>query len=106
MIKTLEVKNFKSIKDLKLNCKGINIFIGEPNTGKSNILETVGIFSFGYYGGHPYSAPLRNFVRFERVSNLFYDENVEDTVEIKFDDKALELAFKNGYFQGKCYEPR
>ena len=42
MVKTLEVKNFKSIKHLKLNCKRINIFIGEPNTGKSNILETWG----------------------------------------------------------------
>jgi len=41
MIKTLEIKNFKSIKDLKLDLRRINIFIGEPNTGKSNILETM-----------------------------------------------------------------
>ena len=38
MIRTLEIKNFKSIKELRLDCRRINIFIGEPNTGKSNIL--------------------------------------------------------------------
>jgi AAA15 family ATPase/GTPase len=36
-IKNLEIKNFKSVKHLKLDCKRINLFIGEPNTGKSNI---------------------------------------------------------------------
>ena len=47
MIKNLEIENFKSIKHLKLDCKPINVFIGEPNTGKSNILETLGVLSFG-----------------------------------------------------------
>lgn len=54
MIKNLEVINFKSIKNLKLDCKRVNVFIGEPNTGKSNILESLGIFSSQY-------APLKNF---------------------------------------------
>ena len=49
MIKNLEIENFKSIKHLKLDCKRINLFIGEPNTGKSNILESFGILSFGLY---------------------------------------------------------
>lgn len=35
----VEIKNFKSIKDLRLDCKRVNIFIGKPNVGKSNILE-------------------------------------------------------------------
>ena len=64
MISTLEIRNFKSIKQLKLDCKRINILIGEPNTGKSNILEALGIFSFGCY--YSYS-PFENFVRFERI---------------------------------------
>jgi AAA15 family ATPase/GTPase len=103
MIKTLEVNNFKSIKDLSLNCKRINIFIGKPNTGKSNILETLGIFSYGRYG-QSYGARLNNFVRFERMTNLFYDEILDANVEIKFDDKALEVTFKDGRFEGKYRE--
>jgi len=98
MIKNLEIENFKSIKHLKLDCKRINIFIGEPNTGKSNILETLGIFSFGLYGN------IGNFVRFESMSNLFYDENLEQSITIKADDIILEINFEQGGFKGRCHE--
>lgn len=45
MIKNINIKNFKSIKLLELDCRRINLFIGKPNTGKSNILEGIGIFT-------------------------------------------------------------
>ncbi len=45
IIKDLRVSNFKSIKTLELDCKRINIFIGAPNVGKSNILEALSLFS-------------------------------------------------------------
>jgi len=98
MISTLEIKNFKSIKQLKLDCKRINILIGEPNTGKSNILETIGVISFGYYSLY---SPFSNFVRFERMPNLFYDEILKEPIEIKLDDINFRLQFTEGYFQGK-----
>jgi len=34
MIENLRIRNFKSIRDLNLKCSRINVFIGEPNTGK------------------------------------------------------------------------
>jgi len=46
MITKLGIKNFKSIKSLELDCKRVNVFIGEPNTGKSNILEALGLLSW------------------------------------------------------------
>lgn len=100
MIKTLEIKNFKSIKQLKLDCKRINILIGEPNTGKSNILEALGIFSFGAYSS---GNTFRNFVRFERTSNLFYDENLDEPVRISLDDMNFGLSFKDGSFNGEIH---
>lgn len=105
MIKILEIKNFKSVKYLKLDSKRINIFIGEPNSGKSNILETLGLFSSGCYIQGS-ARNIRNFVRFERISNLFYDENLDDNIEIKFDDKILKIEFKEGKFKGICYEEK
>ncbi|MBS1685805.1 MAG: AAA family ATPase [Bacteroidetes bacterium] len=42
MVKSVEVKNFKSISELNLDLGRINIFIGENGSGKSNILEAVG----------------------------------------------------------------
>ncbi len=62
MIKTLEIKNFKSIKHLKLDCKRVNVFIGKPNTGKSNILESVGIFSLPFVNEN-----LKDIIRFENM---------------------------------------
>jgi len=97
MIKTLEIKNFKSIKHQKLDCKRINVLIGEPNTGKSNILEALGIFSFGAYSNY---SDFKDFVRFERTNNLFYDESIDEDIEIKFDNKALNIKFKDGQFLG------
>ena len=41
MISNLEIKNYKSINQMELNCSRINVFIGEPNSGKSNILEAL-----------------------------------------------------------------
>lgn len=99
MIDTLRVKRFKSIRELSLNCKKINIFIGEPNTGKSNILETLGMFSYLHY--HLYGAVAKQFVRFERTSNLFHDESLDDPFEIFCDDTSLRLEFSNGRFQGR-----
>jgi AAA15 family ATPase/GTPase len=66
MIKNLDIKNFKSIKHLELDCKRVNVFIGKPNTGKSNILESIGLFSIPY-------GKIEDFARFENMTNLFYD---------------------------------
>ncbi|MBU0614438.1 hypothetical protein KJ766_04145, partial [Patescibacteria group bacterium] len=90
----------KSIKQLKLDCIRINILIGEPNTGKSNILESLGIFSFGGYSS---GNTFRSFVRFERTSNLFYDENLDEPVRISLDDMNFGLSFKDGSFDGEIH---
>ncbi len=94
MIKNLHVKNFKSIKNLELECKRVNVFIGKPNTGKSNILESVGIFSTPY-------GNIESFIRFENMTNLFYDQDIENKIEIKADDVNCEIIFENGQFNVK-----
>ncbi|MCH8870600.1 MAG: AAA family ATPase [Chloroflexi bacterium] len=101
MLSSLEIKNFKSIKSLKLGCKRLNIFIGEPNTGKSNILESIGMFSFLYYSKLGYD--LHDFVRFESTSNLFYDEILDAPLSINIGDFRMELGFKDGDFAGSCH---
>lgn len=102
VITKLHISRFKSIRELSLNCKRINIFIGEPNTGKSNILEALGMFSFVYYSRFGYSA--KQFIRFERTGNLFYDESLDYPLEITCDSIALKMEFKNGRFEGLCNE--
>src|SRR3972149_5291719 len=82
MLNHFGIKNFKSIKNLELNCKRINIFIGEPNTGKSNILEAIGLLSHISYGY------LANFVR--RTTN----KDLRKTVSTLFKKFGYSLVFK------------
>ncbi len=94
MIKVLEIKDFKSIKHLKLDCKRVNVFIGKPNTGKSNLLESVGIFSLPYVLEN-----LTEIVRFENMVNLFHDQDVSQRIEITADAFSLAMRFENGKFK-------
>ncbi|EKF9663111.1 AAA family ATPase [Vibrio cholerae] len=41
MINTIEIKNFKSTSNLKLDLGRVNVFIGENGSGKSTILEAL-----------------------------------------------------------------
>ena len=45
MISSLKIKNFKSIVDVDIDFGNVNLFIGANGSGKSNILEAIGIFS-------------------------------------------------------------
>jgi len=44
-LKTLQVKNFKSIWSDKMELGQINVFIGENGSGKSNLLEALAVMS-------------------------------------------------------------
>lgn len=94
MITSLEIKNFKSIKHLELACKRVNLFIGRPNTGKSNLLESVGIFSLPYVNGN-----LKDLIRFENMTNLFYDQDLSEKVDVIAGDSSIELEYDGGKFR-------
>ena len=94
MIENLSVKNFKSIKDLTLNCKRINLFIGEPNTGKSNILEALGLLSWCNY----LSSDLAEYVRLQGIQNLFYDDLLDQPLGISTDEYNVSIRFENDTF--------
>ncbi|MCD6370796.1 MAG: AAA family ATPase, partial [Thermoplasmata archaeon] len=88
------------IKNLTIECKRVNIFIGRPNVGKSNILEALGVLSFSGYGGY-----LNKFVRFENMSNLFYDNDLSENIEISADQVKFRMNFDGSRFIGKCRVP-
>jgi AAA15 family ATPase/GTPase len=103
VIKKLSVKNFKSIKELEIDCRRINLFIGEPNTGKSNILEALGLLS---WCGHGKDMPLKEYVRFQETQNLFCDNWFGNSVEMKIvkavtDTRAEETAMRIGFEEEK-----
>lgn len=80
-ITSLEIKNFKSIKHLTIGCKRINILIGEPNVGKTNILEALSLYLAEVCN---HSLPfLKDYIRYEKLSNLFYDQDRKNVVSVE-----------------------
>jgi len=77
LIEQIDIGNFKSIKRASLkNCRRINLFIGRPNVGKSNILEALSLFTLPYLNFSK-SRKLDNLIRCENATELFYGGQYE-----------------------------
>ena len=92
-IKNIEIKNFKSIRHQTIDdCRRVNVFIGYPNVGKSNILEALSLFSIN--AAH---ADFSTFIRMENFTTLFFDGKINqfeffdgefrEQLEIKINEK-------------------
>lgn len=95
-IKELEIKNFKSIKHIKFNPKRVNVFIGKPNVGKSNILEGMSLMTglYNIRAGNFFND--EKVLRYKDLYNLFYDEETEHRIEIST-DKSLVMLLEGNY---------
>jgi len=101
MITKLSVSNFKSVRRLDIECKKVNLFIGEPNTGKSNILEALALMS---WCGCP-DPNLGDYVRFQTAQNMFYDQFLDREIRMSLSlssgtpDSSLSVRFVNDRFE-------
>lgn len=100
MIDTLEIRNFKSIKELSLPCKKFNLFVGEPGAGKSNLLEALGLLSFIEARQYDRDIALDGFVRHEGTANLFYAGDTAHPLSVRCGAAAVELAGQGGQYRG------
>ncbi len=81
-IQYININNFKSIQDCAItDCKRINLFIGKPNVGKSNIIEALSMFSIPYLKENS-SKKLFNLIRLENETELFYNGNTDKKTSI------------------------
>jgi AAA15 family ATPase/GTPase len=92
-IKHIEITNFKSIKHLEINdCNKINVFIGLPNAGKSNILEALGLIGCLDY----HNLNINDFVRYGKPNDLFFEGNISIGAKVIIDNNyILELMLIN-----------
>lgn len=90
-IKSISIRNFKSVKSLTLSeCRRINVMIGRPNVGKSNILEALALFDVPYMVNSSHKS-LKNIVRIDNTAEIFHNGMTSDTVEIIAGNNSLEL---------------
>lgn len=98
VINTLHIQNFKSIRSALLHPRRVNIIIGQPNAGKSTLLEAMSLL-----GSVPYDQKkkfLGSFVRYEKPRQLFHDNLTANTIKVET-DRDLCLLGKSG--QGYRY---
>lgn len=89
-IDRIKIQNFKSIRELEISgCKRINLFIGRPNVGKSNILEALALLSTSW-------EKLTDVIRVENLRELHYNGNIDKEALLEIqrqgDNKYLEYC--------------
>lgn len=98
------ISNFKSIKDLEINLSKVNLLIGPPSSGKSNILEALALYGYTYKVVETFKYRLyedfpdnlfREIIRFKELDDVFYDPYKE----IRIND--IEFSIKNDEKSGK-----
>ena len=90
-IEHIEITNFKSIRHLEMDgFKKINLFIGKPNVGKSNILEALSVFTIPYLKDNP-SKKISDMIRMENLTDFFHNWNIgeKSIIEIKEDEEKF-----------------
>jgi hypothetical protein len=92
MIEEAVILNYKSAKEVKLTCRKLNIFIGNPNTGKSNILEALGLFTL-----FNNDCKIQELARFQTMHNLFYDNNIENPILIRTNTNRIKIQFRENF---------
>jgi len=90
MFKKLKIKNFKSVKDVELDLKRVNLMIGEPNTGKSNIREAFSFFSL--LAEHS-TRMIKNYIRLTELTDFFYDNLTDEPSLLALDDFSYSISY-------------
>lgn len=105
MIQNLHIRNYKSIDQLDLNCSRINILIGEPNSGKSNILEALDLsylsWMMGMNEGNKKAGTelidLKTFFRVNKVADMFHLGNLTTPISISHPGFSIGTYIESKY---------
>lgn len=93
-IENIRIENFKSLQNVTINnCKTYNIFIGQPNVGKSNILEALTLFAVPYLAAMNKS--LVDLFRLDECSSLFYNGDISQPIKVNLGVDDLEVVYNN-----------
>ena len=88
--------NYSKSVPITNRCKRINLLIGKPNVGKSNILEAIGLFGLGYSRFNK-NKKLSQFIRFDNTPELFFDGNTSEPITVAINDDGNEPSCRVDY---------
>lgn len=89
IIKTIRIKNFRSIRNLSISLSKMNIFVGLNDVGKSNVLKALNLF---FNNNTDYDAEFD----FDRDFTYLFPKNSHSAKEIKIEiEFVIPETFKN-----------
>ncbi len=91
MITKLDIENYKSIQKLSLSPGRVNLFIGKPASGKSNIIEAISLLS-------KRNVSINELVRMKEYNDLIYDRDIERKLKVEIEGESFHLIYKNGLY--------
>lgn len=110
MLNSLEIRNYRNLKHLKIDKLGrVNLIVGKNNTGKSSVLEAVSIWALeGKFDWvfkllqkrkeHFEDEELTLYEQFKTLSNLFFQRKAifsqEEAIRITSPEKNLTIRFE------------
>jgi predicted ATP-dependent endonuclease of OLD family len=95
-INQIDISNFKSIKNLSIkNCKRINLFVGTPNAGKSNLLEAMSL-AMNFNSKLFPSLILNKQIRITNATEIFNYGNINQPVSVSFNNsEKFEISYRD-----------
>lgn len=88
-IKNIEITNFKSIRQAEVkDCRRVNVFVGYPNVGKSNVLEALSLFSVSKKTNE---VKLKHLIRVTEEPTIYFNGNIQKPFKI-IANKEFELT--------------
>lgn len=99
MLKQIKIESFKSLENVEVELGRVNVFIGANGSGKSNLLEAIGVLGAAANGRVDDEALLRRGVR-PGLPVLYKSsfKNSRQPVEIRFTATNEKASFSVGLF--------
>lgn len=97
MISKIDIRNFKSIREMQVDCSKLNVFIGVNSSGKSSVLQAL---LFALQNVHEPIGINGRFIRLGKLANnrcLYSDEK---TISVRIDEDNEFLAEMKLYAEG------
>lgn len=101
MIPRVHIHNFKTLKDVVFPCTRVNLFLGDTNTGKSNILEALTLLARGSMRDGKWDTAL---VRYDDLEDLFPLRDLSEPMVVQVNGLKLEMRFDVGRFHALVSE--
>lgn len=87
----VSIQNFKSLRNVQFDARRVNVFVGEPNSGKSNIIEALSLFSLDLMYGNKFHPKM---VRMNNIPDLFSDSDIHFPISISFGNYFAKIEYQ------------